>query len=191
MGILDILQQVLGAQAQQQGQVDDHHFDQIAREAPPDVFGQGVAEAFKSDRTPDFGNMIEQMFGQSSPDQRAGVLNQILASLGPAAAGALAGGALGKILQGGLAGLGGSAASQTGSAGPAAPQLPQITPEQAAKVSPSEVNDIVQQAQQQDPGIMDHLGRFYADHPHLVKGLGGVAAMIAIAKMQDALTRRS
>lgn len=188
MGILDILQQVLGAQHAQQGQVDDQHFDQIAREAPPDVFGQGVAEAFKSDQTPAFGNMIEQMFGQSSPDQRAGVLNQILASLGPAAAGALAGGALGKILQGGLAGLGGGAAPQ---AGTAAPQLPQITPDQAAKVSPSDVNDIVQQARQQDPGIMDQLGRFYADHPHLVKGLGGVAAMVAIAKMQDALTRRS
>jgi hypothetical protein len=42
--------------------------------------------------------MVGQMFGNSNGQQQAGMLNQILATLGPAAASALAGGVLGRAL---------------------------------------------------------------------------------------------
>ena len=87
MGLMDLLQQALSGNA-------ETHFDQVAQQAPPEQLGAGLAAAMRSDQTPPFGHMVSQMFGQSSPAQQAGVLNQILAALGPAAATALAGCAL-------------------------------------------------------------------------------------------------
>ena len=81
MGLLDMLSQLSNA-----SQVQDHHYDQVAQQAGPDMLGSGLAEAFRSDQTPPMGDMVSQLFGQSSGQQQAGMLNQILASLGPAAA---------------------------------------------------------------------------------------------------------
>jgi hypothetical protein len=92
MGLLDILQQAVS------GANPDAHFDQVAKQASTDELGAGLAAAMRSDQTPAFGNMVGQMFGQSSSTQQAGVLNQILATLGPAALSAAAGGALGRNL---------------------------------------------------------------------------------------------
>ena len=44
---------------------------------------EGLAHAFKSDQTPPFEQMVSGLFGQSNPDQKAGLLNQLLAALGP------------------------------------------------------------------------------------------------------------
>ena len=49
----------------------------------------------KSDQTPPFAQMVAQMFGQANSQQQAGMLNQLLASLGPGALAALASGAVG------------------------------------------------------------------------------------------------
>ena len=83
------------------------HFDQVARTAPPDLVGQGIAGALRSDQTPPFNEMVAQLFGNSNPQQRAGLLNELLRSVGPGLLSGLAGGALGRILQnvqGGAAG---------------------------------------------------------------------------------------
>jgi len=79
-----LLQQYLGAAvARPAGDAD--HFHQVAQSAPPEVVSQGLAEAFRSDRTPPFGQMVGQLFAQGTPDQQAGMLKQLLGSLGPGA----------------------------------------------------------------------------------------------------------
>jgi hypothetical protein len=159
MGLLDLLQQAMGGNAEK-------HFDAVAQQAPPDQLGAGLAAAMRSKETPPFGNMVSQMFGQSSPTQQAGVLNRILAALGPTAATGLAGGVLGKVL---------------------APGQSQITPEQASQLSPDQVNVIATQAEQAHPGVVDQVSEFYGQHSGLIKVLGGAALAIALAKMKNNL----
>lgn len=141
----------------------DAHFDRVAQTASPEDLGAGVARAFRADETPPFGDMVGQLFGRSSSSQQAGLLNQILATVGPAVASAIAGGALGRILH---------------------PGQTEVTPEQASKVTPAEVTEIANHAEQQRPEIIDKLGRFYADHSDLVKTLGGVALTAVLANMR-------
>lgn len=62
MGILDLVNQ----------------YENAARGAPPEDVSHGLHEAFRSDETPPFEQMIGQLFGRSDPNQRAGFLNQIL-----------------------------------------------------------------------------------------------------------------
>jgi hypothetical protein len=159
MGLLDLLQQAMGGNAEK-------HFDAVAQQAPPDQLGAGLAAAMRSKETPPFGSMVSQMFGQSSPTQQAGVLNRILAALGPAAATGLAGGVLGKVL---------------------APGQSHITPEQAAQLSPDQVNVLATQAEQAHPGVVDQVSDFYGQHSGLIKVLGGAALAIALAKMKNNL----
>lgn len=104
------------------------------------------------------------MFVQSNPQQQqAGVLNQLLRLIGPGALAALGGGMLGRM---------------TAAPGSAATRL---TPKQASRVMPLQVIDIATQAEQHDPGVLDRIGDFYAQHPQLVKTLGGAALAIAMA----------
>ena len=49
MDIADILKQY--ADRPTDTQTD---FDEVARQVPPDVLGGGIAQAFRSDQTPDF-----------------------------------------------------------------------------------------------------------------------------------------
>lgn len=155
MGLLDILQQYAGGAAATRANVDDH-FDEVARQVPAQDLGSGVAAAFRSDATPPFGQMVGSLFGQSNPQQQAGVLGQLIQSLGPAALSGVAGGVLGRM-------FGGNQAPAT------------ITPQQASQLSPSDVTAIAAHAEQQDPSIVDRIGGFYAQHPTLVKTLGAVA----------------
>ncbi|HTY04520.1 MAG TPA: hypothetical protein VMC81_12410 [Rhodocyclaceae bacterium] len=164
MGLLDTLSQVIAG-----GSISDQHFDQMAQNAPPGALGSAIAGAFRSDQTPAIGDMVSQMFQNSNGQQQAGMLNQILATLGPAAAAALAGGALGRILQ---------------------PGATQVTPDQASQLSPDQVRDVVNHANDAHPGIADQLGNFYAQHSGLVKTLGGAALLVAMTKMKDHLAQR-
>jgi uncharacterized protein (DUF885 family) len=156
----------------------EQHFDQVAQAAPQDQLSQGLSQAFRSDQTPPFPQMAAQLFGNSDPTQRAGMLNQILSSIGPGVLSSLAGGALG----GGLGSLfgGGAAGQQT---------TPQITPEQAAQMTPEQVRQIAEQAEQHNPSVVDRMGDFYAQHPALVKGLGGAALAIALGHIAQGMKR--
>lgn len=162
MGLLDILQQAIGPHNA------EAHLDQVVQHASPDDLGAGLADAMRSDQTPPFGDTVGQLFGRSSPSQQAGVLNQILATLGPAAASALAGGLLGRMLQ---------------------PGQTQLTPDQASQLSPAQVGEIAAHAEQQHAGVIDEVSRFYAQHAGLIKTLGGAAIAIALAKMKQNATR--
>jgi hypothetical protein len=163
MGLMDILKQYANNTAVSNPNIAHEHFDEVARAAPPEILGQGVADAFRADNTPPFGEMVGQMFGQSNPQQQAGVLNQLLRSIGPGVLSALGGGILGRM----------SAPANAGS--------PQVTPQEASQLTPGQVQEIATQAAQHDPSVLDKIGGFYAEHPQLVKTLGSAALAIALA----------
>jgi hypothetical protein len=96
MRLMDILQQYTGSKTIASPDSAHDHFDEVARAAPPDILGQSVADAFRADSAPPFGEMVGQMFRKSDPQQQAGVLNQLLGSIGPGILSALGGGILGK-----------------------------------------------------------------------------------------------
>ena len=165
MGLMDILQHYANPGAAGDPQAVPAHFDEVARSAPPDAVGGGVAEAFRSDRTPPFQQLVAQLFGRSSPQQRAGVLEHLLSSVAPGALAGLGGGAFAKML-----GQGNAAA-------------PQVSPAQAAQVTPKQVDQLAAKAQQHDPGVMEKIGAYYAAHPDLVKTLGTAALTVALASI--------
>jgi len=154
MGLMDILNQVLTS-----GTASDQHVDQVVQSVPSDALAAGLAHAFRSDQTPEIGAMVAQMFGNSNGQQQAGMLNQIIAALGPAVASGLGAGALGGIM---------------------GPGNGQVTAAQASQLSQQQVQDIVQGAHQVNPSIADELASFYSQHSGLIKTLGGVALAVAM-----------
>jgi hypothetical protein len=156
----DILNRYLGGGAAGSGTLAED-FNHVAQNVPPDVLSKGIGAAFGSSATPDVGQMVAQMFENATPEQRAALLNHLVSALGPNA---------GTVL-GGLLGQGAAAAP--------------ITPGQASQVDPQQVQDAVTRAQQHNPGIVDGLSDFYAQHSGLVKTLGGAALTIALAKISQ------
>jgi hypothetical protein len=152
----------------------ENDFDQVAQNAPRADLAQGVTEAFRSDQTPPFPQMVGQLFNNSDSGQRAGMLNQLLGGIGPGVLSSIAGGALGSL-------FGGHANNNAAA--------PRVTPEQASNMTPEQVQQIAEKAQQENPGIMDRMGEFYAEHPQLVKGLGGAALAIALGRMAQGMRR--
>jgi len=118
------------------------------------VLAGGLAHAFRSDQTPDIGaNGGRKCSATPNGQQQAGMLNQIIAALGPTVASGLAGGVL----------VASWAAERAGdcSAGVAA-----VT---------QQVQDVVQSAHQANPGIAEELASFYSTALGLIKTLGGAA----------------
>jgi hypothetical protein len=174
-----LLQQYIGGATPAEPQAQAH-FDQVSQNASPSLISTGLAAMFRSDATPAFGQMAGQLFGQANPNQQAGMLNQLIAGMGPAVLASLmnktggSGGALG--------GLGGLLGQLTGGSAPATPAL---TPDQASQLTPAQVQVIASHAEQANPGIIDQMSSFYAQHPGLVKTVGGAALSIALAKMAE------
>ena len=141
----------------------EHDFDEVAHEAGPDALQDGIAEAFRSDSTPPFEEMVAQLFDGSDPRVRAGLLDNLLAGLKPAAVGSVGGG-LNDIWRRYAAGA-------------------RVAPDRAADVDSREVMEVARQARKQNPGVLERVSRFYARHPELVRRLGNVAMGIALSKM--------
>lgn len=141
-------------------------FDQFAQVAPTGALADGLASAFRSDQTPPFGNMVGQLFGHSNGQQRAGILNTLISTLGPTIVAQL----LARRGASGLAGLLGSGRNH-------------VTPEEAEQVPTEAVEDIAAHAEKHDPSIIETLSGFYAEHPTLVKTLGGAALAIALSSI--------
>jgi len=142
-------------------------YDQVATAVPQGSLASGLGHAFKSDQTPPFEQMVSGLFGESDPGQKAGLLNQLLGSLGP-------GGASQLLASLGLGGLAGAVAGES------------VTPEQAQEVSPEAVQTLARQAARQDPSIMDKAAGFYAQHPTLVKAIGAGALALLMSKISQA-----
>ena len=172
MGWMDqiggLLQQYTGAGAQAApGNVQDD-FDQFTQAAPPSTVADGLAAAFRSDQTPPFAQMLAQLFAQSGGQQRAGILNTLIATLGPT----LVSQFFARRGASGLAGLLSGGQNE-------------VTPEAAQQVQPEAVQELAEQAEQKDPSIIDMASNFYAEHPTLVKTLGAAALTIALAKIAE------
>ena len=199
----NLLQQYMGGASGADNTRAEEDFDRVTQAAPREAVAQGVTQAFRSDQTPPFPQMVGQMFGQSNPNQQAGMLNQLIAAAGPSLIGMLAGRSGGGGM-GGLGGMGGGLGSLGGAGGLGGlggmlggllnggndAQTPQITPEQASQLSPEQVQEIAQKAEQENPGVVERMGDFYAEHPNVVKGLGGAALAIALAHMAQGFQRR-
>jgi hypothetical protein len=110
--------------------------------------------------------MVASLFGASNGEQKAGILNQLLASVAP---GVLSGGILSEISKY----LGSGQSSNA------------ITPQQAEQVSPAAVQELAKSAKQQDPSIVDRASSFYAQHPTLVQALGAGALAIIMSHMSN------
>jgi hypothetical protein len=95
--------------------------------------------------------------------QQAGVLNELLRSGGPGVLAALGGCILGRM------------------SAPANAGVPQVTTQEASQRTPRQVQEIAAKAEQHDPGVLDKIGGFYAQHPQIVKTLGSAALAIALA----------
>lgn len=169
MSFLDVLAQYAQKPTDSASVTSEAHYDEIAPQLPADQLSSGMAETFRSDQTPPFGDMVGQLFGQSSSQQRAGLLTQLLQSLGPAAIAALGSGVLGRV-------FGANNSPQPG-------QVPNITPAQADRLSPQDVRDIAAQAEQHEPTVVNHVSDFFAQHPDLIKGIGAMGLAVLLGKM--------
>lgn len=168
MGILDSVNDVLkkysSGGAENTANAPEH-FDQVAKAAPTGVIAEGLAAAFRSDQTPNFGTLVGDLFSRSNGEQKAGILNHLLASAGP--------GVLSQI------GSSGPLTELLGSAGRG------ITADQAQGISPEAVQQLATHAEKVDPSVVDKASAFYAQHSTLVKTLGGAALSIALAKVAE------
>lgn len=159
--LMNVLQRYTGASPADPPAEVQSDFQQVAQHALSNHLATGLSEAFRSDQTPPFGNMVANMFGQSNGEQKAGILNQLISAAGPAV---LSSGVLG-----GLSGL-------LGSRG-------QITPDQASQVPAETVQQIAEHAQKADPSIIDQASGFYAKHPTLVQALGAGSLALIMSRM--------
>lgn len=158
----DLLQQYKGASPSAPPASTESDFATVAKQAPPGVLADGLAAAFRSQSTPPFAQMVAQLFGQSDGEQRAGILNQLMAGAGTEG---LASGLLAHI-----PGFSGSGA---------------ITSAQAQQVSPDTARQLAAQAASRDPSIMERAGEFYAQHPRLVQGLGAAALALVMSHVSQ------
>jgi hypothetical protein len=132
------------------------HFQRVASEVPRSALSSMLGNIFQSQETGSFGQNVSQMYAQSNPLQQAGILNTLIRGAGPG------------IL------------SSLGINLPGLSNRTQLTPEQAQQVTPAHVEHIANQAQRQNPGIVQEAGEFYSQHPQLVQALGAGAAMWAL-----------
>lgn len=163
-----ILQQYQGAQADRTPDTVEDDFDNFTQAAPQSAVADGLAAAFRADQTPPFAQMLGGLFRQSDGQQRASILNTLISALGPAVVSQILSRAGGGS---GLAGILGGG------------RQPQVTPEVAEQIPPEAVERVAQEAEQRDPSVVDMISNVYAQHPTLIKTLGGAALTIALAKI--------
>ena len=165
-----LLQQFGGGRATPEAA--EQHFEQMAGSIPSDQMAGGLAEAFRSSDTPPFPSMLGSLFGNSGGSQQSSVVNMLMAAAGPLV--------LSRLMSGGgmpsLSGL-------LGGGG-------QVTAEQAAQIPPEEIRHLAEHVEKHDPSIIDKLSSVYAEHPTLIKTLGGGALMIALAKISASQKRQ-
>lgn len=161
MGLIDLFKSaMLGSSAGGLG--DD--IAKMTRNVSGSEVGEGLPAAMQAGQEPAFGEMIGKLFGGLSPTLQAGMLNQVLALVGPATLSGLAGGLLGKLM---------------------APGQTQLTPEQAAQVSPEAAAEIVNHAQKESPGLLEKLATFYGENTALVNTMGAAGATFLAAKISE------
>lgn len=136
-------------------------FQRVAQAAPRDVVAGGISQALRSDQTPPFSEMLANLFTHSDPGQRAGLVNRLLTSIGPGGISSIPG----------MANLSSLINSGT------------VTAAQASQVSADQVQQIAAHAERQNPAVVDQVSAFLAQHPQVMKAVGGMALTIALQHM--------
>jgi hypothetical protein len=167
MGLMDEVGSILGRYVGGTSQTSDEEvhrdFDQVATRAPQPQIADGLATAFRSDKTPPFADMLGRMFGQASGQQRAGLLNTLIEALGPGIASQIlsrAGGA--------LSGFGGGRP---------------MTPDEAQRVPSDVATSLAAEAEKRDPSVVDRISNFSASHPGLIKAIGAGALTMVLSHL--------
>jgi len=156
--LIGILGQYRNASVANPPQSVQEDYQRTAEAVPSSHLADALGEAFRSGETPPFGQMLSNLFASSNPDQRAGILNQLLSAVGPGTLGSVALGSLAGLLRGGNT---------------------RVSPEQAKQVSPETIQKLAEHAEKQNPSVIDQASQFYAQHPKLVQALGaGSLALI-------------
>ena len=161
-----VLDQYSGASADQPPQNVHEHFDQAARNAPQDTLADGISHAFQSNQTAPFHQMVSQLFANGNPQQRTGLLNELLSAASTSG------------IQAGGSGLSGLASLFKGG-------NTNITPQQAQQVSPQQVEQLAQHVNNNNPSAIDRISGFVSQHPGWFKTLGAGALTVAMAKMAE------
>lgn len=161
MDLMGMLGNVLGGMNQQDDDQVNGAFDQFAQNAPQGDLASALMGAFGSNQTPEFGNMLGSLFAQSGGQERAGLLNTLLATAGPAV--------LAQVLGGRGLDLGALLGGQQ-----------QFTPETANRVPADALEELGARTGGNGSSLIEAASNFYAQHPQLVKGLGAAALGIAM-----------
>jgi hypothetical protein len=154
------------------GQVEQH-FGQAAQTMPSSAIADALGAALGSGQGGGFAQLAGQLFGNSGGGAQASMLNTLLATAGPALLSQVMG-------SGNTPGL----ASMLGAGG----QPRELSPEEASQIPAEEVQHLAHQVHQQDPSIIDRVSEIYAEHPGVVKSLGGAVLSIAMAKLASRST---
>lgn len=159
----DVLHRYSGQGSGTAAAPEDPHqdFQKVAQAAPQSVVANGISQAFRSDQTRSFPEMLAALFTHSDPNQRAGLLNRLLGTVGP-------GGISSLPNLGGLSSLVGRG---------------NVTPQEAAQVSPAQIQQLAAHAERQNPSVVDEVSGFFAQHPDVMKAVGGLALTIALQHM--------
>lgn len=163
MGLLDDVKNVIGQYTAGNASTEDlsAQFHQVVGAADPNAVTHGIAAVLGQNGTQPFGQMVSQLFANGSADQKAGMLNALLANASP------------------------EIRAKLGSLMPAAAATGAVSAPQATSVSPDVVSTLAQQVHSQNPGVVQQLSSFYAQHPTLVKTLGTAAMMLAMRKIAE------
>ena len=161
MGLMDDLSKLSQQFASGNASEADVHaaYDQASRSAPQGSLATALTHTFQSDQTPPFEQMVAALFRNSTPEQKAGLLKQLAAELGPGALASLA------------------------DAGGGAPAAGTVSPQQAQQVTPQQVQVLAQEAAAKNPSIVDAAAGFYAQHPTLVKTIGAGALALLMSRL--------
>lgn len=82
MSLRDILDHYSNARSDQPPRDAPRDYEEIAREEPPEALSDGLAHAFRAEETPSFGEMVSNLFRNSDPHQRTGLLERLREALG-------------------------------------------------------------------------------------------------------------
>jgi hypothetical protein len=163
--LVGIFEQYRNASVANPPQNVQEDYQRAAETVPSSHLADALSAAFRSGETPPFSQMLTNLFANSNPDQRAGILNHLMGAVGPSALGSLSLGSPG---------------------GPLRNTNVNVSPEQANQVSPADVQQLAARAEQQNPSVIEHASQFYSQHPQLVQALGASS----LAFIMSHLSRR-
>jgi hypothetical protein len=172
----------MGADPEKKGDSPAAGFEQLAALLPQDVLTRGITAAFQSDQTPPFAQMVAQLFSGAGASQKAGLLNTLLAAVGPTLLQQMfSSQSPGAASSRGSAGMGGAIGGVLGSL--LGGGRSQLTPEEADRIPGAEVINLAQRAQETNPSVLENVSRLFANDPNTLQSLGSTALGLIMSKV--------